>query len=676
MFAPQESPKSPVVWPTIGLSFGGDYNPEQWPTEVVAEDIELMKRAGVNLVTLGVFSWAKIEPQPGVFDWDWLDAVVTQLHDAGIRIDLATPLAAPPPWLLTEHPEVTPLDGLMTPRYPGTRLGWCPSSPVFREHARAVTTALAKRYGTHPAVRLWHVGNELGGGNAQCHCEVSAASFRTWLRRRYQDIDAVNAAWGSSFWGHLYGNFEQIMPPRDPEQGANPALVLDYRRFSSDELLTHVDDGASIIREHSARPVTTNLMVSSNGHVAAYETWLPSLDIISNDHYTLVDDPNRAEELALSGDRMRGFSGRDRPWMLMEHSTGAPSWQQRNRAKDPGEITRNALAHVARGSDSVMFFQWRASVSGAEQFHSAMLPHAGTETRVFREIEALGASLQRLEVVQGSPVEPARVALLMDEESAWVYEYGLKPHRLLRSATEPRKWYTALWNRQVPVDVIPANASLEDYDVVIVASVIIADSARAASIAAVAERGGTVLITYLSGIVDNSNRVIGGGYPGAFRDLLGVWTEEFRPLQEYEAVTLSDGTQVHDWSEDTVLVDAEPVITFADGPSAGRAAVTRRQVGDGSAWYVGASLTPATVTALIDTLIEQSSLERTIAAPAGVEAIRRITTDGPALFVLNHTDEPVSVATDGVELLTGGAVAGTVDIAAGGVAVVLESRTE
>jgi beta-galactosidase len=561
----------------------------------------------------------------------------------------------------------------MTPRYPGSRLGWCPSSPVFRELALGITAALAERYGKHPAVKLWHLGNELGGGNARCYCAVSAEAFRSWLREHHGTVDAVNAAWGTAFWGHLYGSFEQIMPPRDPEQGANPGLVLDYLRFSSDELLSHVRDGAAIIRAHSTTPLTTNLMVSSRGHVAAYETWTPSVDLVSNDHYTLVDDPDRAIELALSDDRMRGLSGRDRPWMLMEHSTGGPSWQQRNRAKDPGEIARNALTHVARGSDSVMFFQWRASVSGAEQFHSAMLPHAGTETRVFREIEELGAALRRLEVVQGSPVEPARVALLMDEESAWVYEHGLKPHRALRSSHEPLQWYRAFWNRQVPLDVLPADAALDDYDVVIVPSVFIADEARAGRIAGVVARGGTVLVTYLSGIVDRNNRVISGGYPGAFRDLLGVWTEEFRPLQAYESVGLSDGTRIVDWTEDTVLVDAKAVITFADGPSAGRAAVTRRSLRDGNAWYIAASLASTTVQSIVDTIIDESGLDRTIVATEGVEAIRRLTSEGPVLFIINHTDSAVSVATRGIELLTGITVADPLEVPAGAVAAVLET---
>lgn len=664
-----------TVRPTAGLAFGGDYNPEQWPPEVWDEDLGLMRRAGVNLVTVGVFSWSRIEPRPGEQDWAWLDEVLDRLHGAGIGVDLATPLAAPPPWLLTAHPEITPLDADMVPRRPGTRLGWCPSSPVFREHARRITTALADRYGRHPAVRLWHLGNELGGGNARCYCEVSAAAFRGWLARRYPDVAAINEAWGTAFWGHLYSDLAQIDPPRDPEQAANPGLVLDYLRFSSDELLGHLRDGAQIVRARSDAPVTTNLMVGAGGHVAAYPTWVPELDVVATDHYTLVDDEHREVDLALSADRVRGLAGPSRAWLLMEHSVGGPSWQQRNRAKDPGEIARNSLAHVARGSDAALFFQWRASLSGAEQFHSAMLPHAGERTRVFREVEQLGAWLGRLSVVQGAPVQDARVAMLMDEESAWMLEYGLKPHRGLRADTEPRRWYRALWDRQVLVDVLPADHDLTGYDVVVVPTVLVMAADRAERIARYVADGGTALVTYLSGVVDEHHRVLLGGYPGALRGLLGVRAEEYRPLQTSEQVTLSDGSVVRDWVEDTLVDDAEVVLTVADGPAAGRAAVTRRRVGAGEAWYVSVPLPPEATGRIVDTLVTEAGLPRVVEAPPGLEAVRRTTPEGPVLFLINHTPADVPVRTGGTELLTGRRCGPVLTVPAGQVAVVQEDES-
>ncbi|HCX84835.1 MAG TPA: beta-galactosidase [Micrococcales bacterium] len=649
--------------------FGGDYNPEQWPRETWREDVALMREAHVSAVTVGVFSWALTEPREGVFTFDWLDEVLSLLHEAGIAVDLATPTAAPPAWLLRAHPEILPEDRDLHPVQAGGRLGWCPSSPVFRAHALRIASALAARYGDHPALRLWHVSNELGGGNARCYCDVSGARFREWLANRYGDVDAVNAAWGTAFWGHTLTSLDEVDPPRGPHP-TNPGMFLDYERFSSDELLAHYLAERDVIRAASDRPVMTNLMIGTGHHVADYAAWAPHLDVIANDHYTSVTDPDRAEQLALAADHCRGLAGRA-PWLLVEHSTGAPSWQERNRAKDPGEILRNSLAHVARGSDGAMFFQWRASTSGTEQFHSAMLPHAGTRTRVWREVVELGRVLEDLSDVVGSPVEPARVALVTDDQAAWALEQGLKPHRAWHYAREPRAWYSAFWRRQVLVDVVPVDTPLEGYDLVVLPTLFLVDDATADRVAAFVRDGGTAVVTYLSGIVDEDNRVRTGGYPGAFRDLLGVWTEEFRPLQREQSVGLSDGSRVREWTEDTVLDGAQIVLELTDGPGAGRAAVTRHRVGAGEAWYVAAALEPVTVQAIVDDLVTQLALPRTLDAPPGVEAVRRRMPGGDVLFVLNHTADEVTLAVAGYDVVSRGDV-GPLVLAPGASAVVRE----
>ncbi|MFE7506608.1 beta-galactosidase [Promicromonospora sp. NPDC057488] len=664
------------AWPTDGLSYGGDYNPEQWSPEVWREDVRLMREAGVNIVTLGVFSWGLLEPREGEYDWAWFDEIIGLLHDAGIAVDLATPTAAPPSWLLHAHPEVLPIDAHGVREQPGGRLGWCASSPVFREHALRITTALAERYGDHPAVRLWHVSNELGGGNGRCWCDVSAVRFREWLRAEYGTVEAINAAWGTAFWGHTFTDIEHIEPPRGDKHKATPGLFLAFERFSSDELLEHYLAEAEVLRAHSAVPVTTNFMVGSGGHVVDYSDWAGHVDVVANDHYTIGADPLREQDLAFAADRMRGLTRARQPWLLMEHSTGAPSWQERNRAKTPGEILRNALTHVARGSDGAMFFQWRASTAGTEQFHSAMLPHAGTETRVWREVVRLGAALRQLKGIAGAPVEPAKVALLVDEESAWALQQGLKPHRALRYSHEARLWHRVFWQRQVLVDVLPVDADLDGYDLVVLPTLFVVSDAQAARVEAFVRGGGTVLATYLSGIVDETSRVRGGGYPGAFRDLLGVTTEEFRPLQADETVLLSDGGRATDWSEDTNLHGAEAVVTYADGDSAGRAAVTRNAVGDGAAWYVSAQLPLDSATRIADRLIADLALPRAVEAGTGIEAVRRRTPDGDVLFLINHSGADETVAVSGRSLLDDATFDGAALVPAGRVVVLRESAAE
>src|SRR3954451_16229624 len=367
------------AWPTDSLSFGGDYSPEQWPRETVLEDMRLMREAGVNLVTLGVFSWVVYEPRDGEFDFNWLDGMLDLLHENGIRVDLATPTAAVPMWLHHAHPEILPQDAFGHPLAPGGRLGWCPSSPVFRSYSTRLVEALASHVAGHPAIALWHVGNEFGGGNGRCHCPVSNEHFRHWVRDKYESIDAVNAAWGMAFWGNTYSSFDEITTPSGVT-AHNPGQLLDYERFSSDALLEQYRAEREILARWTPDiPVTTNFMVGLGPDVVDYARWAPEMDIVANDHYTYGPDPLRHQDIAFSGDRMRGMS-QGGPWMLMEHAAGAPSWHPINQPKAPGELARHAVGHLARGSNRVMFFQWRASRSGTEQFHSAMVPHAGRDS--------------------------------------------------------------------------------------------------------------------------------------------------------------------------------------------------------------------------------------------------------------------------------------------------------
>jgi beta-galactosidase GanA len=661
----------PAVLLADGLAFGGDYNPEQWPREVWDEDVRLMREAGVNVVTLGVFAWGTVETADGVRDWSWMDDVIDLLHRNGIGIDLATPTAALPSWLLTAHPDIAPvlIDGYREPA--GGRNAWCAVNPVYREFALRHTEALAERYGRHPAIRLWHIGNELGGGNMRCYCERSAAAFRAWLRERRGTLDAVNAAWGTEQWGHRFGAWEEIEPPRGRHGAPNPGLFLDYERFSSDALLAHFLAEKAVVERYSAVPITTNLMVGAGAQIVDYASWAPHTAIAANDHYTLVDDPLREQELAFAADRMRGIAG-GRPWLLMESSTGAPSWQLRNRAKDPGEIARHSLGHVARGSDGAMFFQWRASKAGAEQFHSAMLPHSGTRSRIWQEVLGLGRDLQALKEVQGTLVEPARAALVVDDAAGWALRHGLKPHRGLSYGRELREWHRALWQRRIHCDVVPVGTDLDGYDLVVVPTLFALTDAHAEALCAVPGRGGTLLVTYLSGVCDADNQVITGGFPGAFRDVLGAWCDEFYPLQAGESTALDDGTAVEEWTERVHLEGAEAVIRYGSGSLAGGPAVTRRAVGDGAAWYVSAHLASDSIDRIADRLIAEAALLPVAEADPGVEAVRRVGDGRSFLFLLNHTDADRSAAAEGFDLLTGEPVGPAVTIPAGGVRVLRE----
>jgi beta-galactosidase len=655
-------------FPFSGIAMGCDYNPEQWDSDVWREDVALMREAGVGFVTLGVFSWALLEPAEDEYDFAWFDEVLGLLHEGGIAVDLATATAAPPPWLTRAHPEVLPVDAEGRTLWPGSRQSWCPSSPVFREHALQLVGELARRYGSHPAVRMWHVSNELGCHIVRCYCDESAAAFRRWLAGRYGTLEALNEAWGTAFWSQHYSSFDEVLPPRLTPSFSNPTHELDFSRFSSDALLDYYRAERDVLRTLTPDlPVTTNLMVNARQSGQDYFRWAPELDLVAQDHYLDARLPRPRAEQAFSDDFTRGVAG-GAPWMLMESATSAVNWQPVNVAKRPGELLLDSLRHVARGADAVGFFQWRASKAGAEKYHSALVPHAGPESARFREVAALGEALAKLGEVAGSRVE-ADVALLVDWEAWWACDQAAHPSTCVRYMDAALRWHRAVTELGATADVVHPAADLSGYRLVVVPTLYLCTDATAAAVEEYVRGGGHVLVTYFSGIVDERDHVRLGGYPGAFRELLGVRAEEFAPLRPGETVGLDDGSTADVWTELLEARDAEVVARYSDGPLPGTPALTRRAVGDGVAWYLATWLDDDATAALAERLTRESGVARLDAPQPGLEVVRR----GRYLFVLNRGDLPAGVPARGTDLLTGDAVDGEVEVAAGGAAVV---RTE
>ena len=677
------SPPSPgrrSSWPVPGIGLGCDYNPEQWPPQVWAEDVRLMREAGVTFATVGVFSWAAVEPQEGRHTFEWLDRALDLLHGAGIRVDLATATASPPPWLSRAYPQTLPVDREGHRLWPGGRQAWCPSSPVFREKALQLVERMAARYRDHPALAMWHVSNELGCHNVHCYCDVSAAAFRRWLIRRYGDVDALNEAWGTTFWSQRYDDVEEIWPPRLVTAIPNPTQELDFARFCSDELLDVYRAERDVLRRITPDvPVTTNFMVMTQINGMDYWSWAPELDIVSNDHYVDGRLEHPTHELAWSADLVRGLAGGG-PWWLMEHSTSAVNWQPVNRAKAPGELLRNSLAHVAHGADAVGYFQWRASRAGAEKFHSALLPHAGTDTKVWREIVQLGDLLHRAADVAGTRVE-AEAAMLFDWNAWWATDLGAHPSELVRYTDQSLATHRALWSRGITLDAVRPGADLSGYKLVVVPTLYLVDDATAAALQEYVTGGGHLVVTYFSGIVDESDHIRLGGYPGAFTTVLGLRTEEFFPLPAGDTVQLTGlgdelpaaGATGTVWTELTHLAGAQAVARYADGPVAGHPAVTVHRWGAGTAWYIGTRLDDASLDHLLGQVAARAGVSPAADVPRGVEVTRRRGAQGRSfLFVINHNDHQVSVPTDGVDLVSGERCDGVLTVAAGGCALVRE----
>lgn len=634
--------RQPFAWPKLltengrGIAFGGDYNPDQWSEETWDDDVCLMKKAGVNTVALAIFSWDRIQPQENRWDFGWLDRIIDKLGKAGIATDLASATATAPLWLYEKHPEVLPCDKFGHPVNAGSRQSWSPTSPVFKEYALTLCRKLAERYGANPYVTAWHMGNEYGWNNRNDYSDNALNAFRLWCERKYGTIGALNQAWGTTFWGQEMNSFDEVLIPRfmGADSMVNPGQKLDFERFGNDMLLDFYKAERDAIAEICPdKPFTTNFMVSTDQCCMDYADWANEVNFVSNDHYFHEGGEMHLDELACSDALMDSFA-LGKPWYVMEHSTSAVQWKPLNMRKRKGETVRDSLAHVAMGADAINFFQWRASAFGAESFHSAMVPHAGEDTKLFRQVCELGETLRTLADagVQGSELERSDTAILFSAESEWATRSETLPSMKLNHWHDVLDWYRAFLNAGSRADIVPLKYDWSDYKTVVLPTVLMLSAVDTRRLADFAAAGGRVVVGYATGLIDENFHTWLGGYPGAgnglLRDMLGIRGEEFNILGsgvegEPEAIRLGAGGEValedaaalngattRLWQNDvTVTGDRTQVLAMYAGEEAdeweldGMAAVTRNPYGAGEAYFVGCDLDVADLTKLIRTYL-------------------------------------------------------------------------
>lgn len=634
--------RQPFAWPKLltengrGIAFGGDYNPDQWSEETWDDDVCLMKKAGVNTVALAIFSWDRIQPQENRWDFGWLDRIIDKLGKAGIATDLASATATAPLWLYEKHPEVLPCDKFGHPVNAGSRQSWSPTSPVFKEYALTLCRKLAERYGANPYVTAWHMGNEYGWNNRNDYSDNALNAFRLWCERKYGTIGALNQAWGTTFWGQEMNDFDEVLIPRfmGADSMVNPGQKLDFERFGNDMLLDFYKAERDAIAEICPdKPFTTNFMVSTDQCCMDYADWANEVNFVSNDHYFHEGGEMHLDELACSDALMDSFA-LGKPWYVMEHSTSAVQWKPLNMRKRKGETVRDSLAHVAMGADAINFFQWRASAFGAESFHSAMVPHAGEDTKLFRQVCELGETLRTLADagVQGSELERSDTAILFSAESEWATRSETLPSMKLNHWHDVRDWYRAFLDAGTRADIMPLKYDWSDYKTVVLPTVLMLSAVDTRRLADFAAAGGRVVVGYATGLIDENFHTWLGGYPGAgnglLRDMLGIRGEEFNILGsgvegEPEAIRLGAGGEValedaaalngattRLWQNDvTVTGDRTQVLAMYAGEEAdeweldGMAAVTRNPYGAGEAYFVGCDLDVADLTKLIRTYL-------------------------------------------------------------------------
>lgn len=696
-------PTLPARYPALGggpplLLHGGDYNPDQWldRPDVLAEDVRRMKAAGVNVATLGVFAWTALEPEEGRYDLGWLDEAFGRLHGAGIRIVLATPSGARPAWLDRQHPEALRTDARRVRQLHGQRHNHCLTSPAFRRRVAAIDEQLARRYGRHPALLLWHVSNEFGG---DCHCPLCQDAFRAWLRERHGTLEALNRAWWTAFWSHTFTAWEEIESPSPIGEPLIHGLTLDWKRFVTHQTLDFYRHEREVLRRFSDVPATTNLMGTYGG--LDYARLAPALDVVSWDSYPAwhtEPEARTAMATAFLHDLNRSLRG-GQPFLLLESTPSHTNWQGINRAKRPGMHRLASLQAVAHGSDAVMYFQWRASRGASEKLHGAVVGHDGTDrTRAFRDVAELGALLPRLAGVVGQTVRP-QVALVHDWENRWALNdlWGLRQ--------EPERWaaddlgsrdrrdhlptllahYQELWRRGVPVDVVNADADLSRYDLVIAPMLHMVRAGVAEALTRFVREGGWLVTTYLTGYVDGSDLCFQGGFPGPLREVLGIWAEELDVLADGDAneviadpassLGLSGRFPAREYCEVIQAETAEVLATYGQDFYAGRPALTRNRLGAGEAFHLAARAGEDLLSAFYARLLPARGIAPCLEAPlpAGVSVTRRGEGAAEHVFVMNFGRAPVTVdlgSLAGRDLVAEREVRGALELAPFGVAVI------
>jgi beta-galactosidase len=655
---PPTSLKAPFLW------HGGDYNPEQWPREVWAEDFRLMQQAGMTSATVGVFSWVSLQPAEDRFTFDWLDEIIDGLHAHGIKIILATPSAAQPGWMSQTYPDVLRSDENGIRRQHGQRTNYCPNSPNYRRLSANIARKLAARYGQHPALLLWHVSNEYAGA---CYCETCAAKFREWLQARYGTLDELNTRWWTAFWSHTYTDWAQIMPPRQNAEVLTHGLNIDYFRFMNESQLHCYRNERDTLRAITPDiPITTNLMGTYKP--LDYRQWAKELDVVSWDCYP---NPNHSPgDIAFLHDLMRGVKD-GQPFLLMEQTPSSQNWQEINALKRPGVLRLWSYLAVAHGADSVMYFQWRRGRGGCEKLHGAVIEHAGrTDTRVFREVSQLGTELKTLgDAVIGASVD-AHVGILFDWDNWHALDSAIGPVRNKRYIETVRKHYQALYAKHVAVDVIFPDSDLSRYSLVVAPMMYMVKAGLAENVEAFVQDGGTFVATYLTGLVDETDLAFENGYPGPLSRVLGIWVEEIDALytDQTNSIVMNDGSGAYPCRHIADLLHAESaqvLATFGSDFYAGMPALTKNTFGKGDAYYIASDPDQPFLNRLYGELLLQHGITAPFAAPADIEIAVRVKNDQPIYFLLNHSAASATIDLGEEprhDLLSGHSVSGVITL--------------
>ncbi|MCU6669014.1 beta-galactosidase [Enterobacteriaceae bacterium H4N4] len=641
----------------LNLLHGADYNPDQWldQPDILEKDIAMMKETKCNVMSVGIFSWSRLEPAEGEYQFGWLDNVLDTLHANGIFVFLATPSGAKPAWVSEKYPEVLRTNSDQSKNLHGERHNHCPSSPEYLRLTGNINQQLAKRYAHHPAVLAWHISNEYGG---ECHCDNCQHAFRDWLKNKYQTLENVNQRWWTSFWSHDYSSWSQIHSPGPTGEQSVHALNIDWRRFVSEQVALFCRHEIQAVKPYNpSLPATTNF----HGVFYDYDYWrlAQEVDFISWDSYPqwhqTPDQQEVAAYTAFTFDLMRSLKP-GLPFLLMESTPGTTNWQAISKLKKPGMHLLSAMQAVAHGSDSVQYFQWRKSRGSVEKFHGAVVDHVGhLNTRVGQDVKQVGAALEKLANVAGGDYR-AEVAMVYDWDNRWAVNDAAGPRNAgIKFEETVQQHYQALWQQNIPLDIVSRQSELSGYRLLIAPMLYMVDEAFAERVNQFVEAGGVFIATYWTGIVNPDDLCFTTGFPGPLREVLGIWSEEIDSLYDGQtnqlAITASDwnsSVSAYTCKELCDLIHAETaevLAVYQQDFYAGRPALTRNQYGKGQAYYLAARTEGEFLHDFYRTIAGQHGITActTMPLPTGVVATTRHNAGQSYLFVQNYSDQAVTL---------------------------------
>lgn len=649
------------------MPYGGDYNPEQWDEDTWPEDMRLLREAGVDIVTLNVFSWALIQPDEDTYDFSKLDRIVKTVTDAGMNICMATGTGAMPAWMARRHPDVLRVEWNGMNRKFGGRENLCPNSPTTLKYVPALARKMAEHYQGQKNIIAWHVSNEYSG---RCYCENCEKAFRIWLRSKYRSLDNLNREWNTAFWGHTFYDWDEIVAPNQQSEEFGDqynarttfqGISIDYARFMSDSLLNNYKSEYEEIKKYFPHtPVTTNLMGAYKE--VDYQKWAPFLDFAAEDNYPWPGESESSVGFTL--DLIRGLK-QGQSWWLMEQTPSVSNWMVNCSLKRPGVMRLWSYQSVAHGADSVMFFQMRRSIGACEKYHGAVIDHVGTgNTRIYREIQALGGELETL----GDTLLEARThsdaAIIFDWDNWWAVEYSAGPSAYLKYVDEIKKYYDALHRLHISVDIISCEDDLSAYKTVFAPLLYMVKPGVADRIERYVKEGGRFVTTAFSGYVNENDRVTVGGYPGELRSLLGIWVEEIDALpQEVENHFDMNGRTY----PARIVCDimhpegAEVISSYKEDFYAGTPVICANSYGKGMGYYIGTSSDTRFYMDFVSGILGMSGDDILKDFPTAdpddakyIETAIREKDGVKFLFILNHCDEKkeIRIPVDGQEIIT------------------------